>query len=370
MFDRSDLAAAKEAGLLTDAQLNRLEAFITQRNDPAAAGHSESLRFLSNFNDVFITIGIIILAIGLTAVTAVIVGPMVGSLATGGSLAFAGAFILMPVAGAMWLLAEYFCKRRRLVLPSMALITIFVLYSGLSFGILSSGISGLNPETIESFTDAWGTLGNAGVATFVGGLVAAVLAFWRFRLPFSLLLIALSAAAAAHTFFAFFGNIGDVIGGFSFFAIGLLTLSAAIFFDAKDPKRVTRNSDHAFWLHVAAAPQLIWGLRSLVTGSGLTMPDMMEAVLIVGILVLIGIISLALDRRALIVSGLLTFAMALGRIVEATGGGEQTTLITTTVLLGTGIILLGGGWRTARRNVLRVLPNIPLTDRLFPSESV
>lgn len=369
MFDRSDLTAAKDAGLLTDEQQAQLDAFLTQRTDPAAAGRSENLRFLSNFNDVFISIGIVILAIGLTAVTAVIATPFLGSMVTGGTLAFAGALILMPVAAIMWLLAEYFCKRRRLVLPSMVLITIFVLYAGLSIGIIASGISGLNPETVESFTDAWGTLGNAGLATFVGGLIAGCLAFWRFRLPFTLLLIALSAAAATHTFFAFFGNIGNVIGGVSFFIIGLLTLAAAIFFDAKDPKRVTRNADHAFWLHVAAAPQLIWGLRSLITGSGLVMPSMLEAIFIVVILVLISIVSLALDRRALIVSGLLTFAMALGRIVEATGGGQRDTLIITTLLLGTGIILLGGGWRTARRFVLRILPSTPITRRIFPPEA-
>jgi hypothetical protein len=52
-----------------------------------------------------------------------------------------------------------------------------------------------------------------------------------------------------------------MLGGAVTLAVGVGTLVAAILFDMKDPTRSTRNSDHAFWLHMAAAPQIIFGVR-------------------------------------------------------------------------------------------------------------
>jgi hypothetical protein len=371
MFDRTDLKAAEEAGVLSRTQAQRLEAFLNQRADPAAAGQSENLRFLSNFNDIFITIGIVILAMGLTALTSLMFGGSAITMATKGQAGWFVALILAPVAALMWLMAEYFSRRRRLVLPSMALVLIFTIYSGLSFGAVMSGINGLTPETIENISSPfqlWTVFGNTGIAAFCGSFVAAVLAFWRFRLPFTLLLIALLAAGAFYTFTGFFGDIGLLLGGMGFIAVGVITLIIAIWFDAKDPQRLTRSADHAFWLHVAAAPQIIWGLRSMITGSGFAMPGQAEAFLIIITLVAISILSVALDRRALIAAGLVTLAMALGTIVESFGGGVTETSVITLLLLGTSIVLLGGGWRTARKLVLSILPSTPFTQRIFPPE--
>jgi hypothetical protein len=38
-------------------------------------------------------------------------------------------------------------------------------------------------------------------------------------------------------------------------------------------------------------------------------------------------------------------------------------------LLGTGIILLGGGWHTARRRVLGFVPKTGIASRIFPPEA-
>lgn len=371
MFDRSEIRAAVEAGILTRDQASRLEAFLASRADPVAKTASatdENLRFLNNFNDIFITIGIVILAMGLTAVTGLFFGPKFWSMVTGGNVGAFGAIILMPVAGVMWLLAEYFGRRRRMLLPTMAAITVFSLYSGLSFGMLASGITGANAETITSFTQAWDTLGNTGMSTFIGAGLAAGLAWLRFRLPFCMFLIAVSAAAAAYTFAGFFGHAGLILGGVLSVMIGLATLTAAIWFDQKDPGRITRLSDNAFWLHVAAAPQIILGLRGVIMGTPNDTPSTPEALLLLACLAALGILSLALNRRALVVSSLLSFWLALGQVVEAVGGGGSTTFILTTLLIGTGVIALGGGWHTARRWVLGWLPKSGLAGRIFPPE--
>ena len=58
MFDKTDIRAAVEAGAISDEGAKRFEAFLKARNDPDRMLDPENLRFLSNFNDVFLTIGI------------------------------------------------------------------------------------------------------------------------------------------------------------------------------------------------------------------------------------------------------------------------------------------------------------------------
>ncbi|HEY7798414.1 MAG TPA: hypothetical protein VIA80_06600, partial [Hyphomonadaceae bacterium] len=79
-------------------------------------------------------------------------------------------------------------------------------------------------------------------------------------------------------------------------------------------------------------------------------------------------ISLALNRRALIVSGLVSFATALFVLVNQVGGGGLNTLMLTALIVGGAIVLLGGGWRTARRFVLKLVPPTGITGRIFPPE--
>jgi hypothetical protein len=150
--------------------------------------------------------------------------------------------------------------------------------------------------------------------------------------------------------------------------VGLATLAAAIGFDMKDPSRSTRSSDHAFWLHMAAAPQIIFGVRGLLLGSGFAPASMAEASMMLFVLLAFALLSLALNRRALIVSGLVTFAATLWVLVNEFGGGGVNTLMLTALIIGGAIVLLGGGWRTARRGLLKVIPQEGTLGRIFPPE--
>jgi hypothetical protein len=359
MFDRADLKAAEAAGILSRDQLSRLEAFLAARADPArpAGGDSESLRFLNNFNDIFITIGIVILAIGLTAVAGLVF-----------QAAFGGALMLGVVAAGMWLLAEYFGKRRRMLLPTMALIAIFTLYTGLAIGLIVSGVAEMAANPASTLFGAAANLDDASVGTFIGGAAAAALAWWRFRLPFALFLVALSIAGAVYTATGLNGDVSLLVGGLLSLVIGLATLAVAIWFDSQDTGRITRKADYAFWLHMAAAPQIILGVRGLVTGNPFGTPAGIEAVILLVCLMLLGVLSIGLNRRALIISGLVAVWLSLDSIVSSAGGSGSTTFIATALILGTSIVLLGGGWHTARRFVLRLLPRGGFFARIFPPE--
>ena len=78
MFDKTDIRAAVEAGAISDEGAKRFEAFLKARNDPERMLDPENLRFLSNFNDVFLTIGIVVLMTGLGFLSAIAVTNMLG----------------------------------------------------------------------------------------------------------------------------------------------------------------------------------------------------------------------------------------------------------------------------------------------------
>ena len=106
----------------------------------------------------------------------------------------------------------------------------------------------------------------------------------------------------------------------------------------------------------------------MIMGAPNATPSTPEAMLLLASLIGLGLLSLGLNRRALVVSSLLSFWLALGQVVDAVGGGGSTSFIATTLLLGTGIILLGGGWHTARRWMLGWVPKTGIAARIFPPE--
>lgn len=381
MFDKTDIRAAIEAGALSDESAKRLEAFLKARNDPDRMLDPENLRFLSNFNDVFLTIGIVILMVGLGALSGIAVANILGFsvMMEPGSIAEARAMadkvrlatILapVPVVVGAWLLAEYFCGKRRLLLPSMALSVAIVWGSA----IIAAGLSSFMIDPVASAmrnneVDFWGAMFGVGYAGFFGAAAAAAAIFLRFRLPFSLFLLAGMTAGLFYTAVAQLAGIGQVGSGLAMLVAGVGTLAAAIAFDMKDPTRSTRSSDCAFWLHMAAAPQIILGMRGLLIGSGFAPASMTDATVMLLVLIAFAVLSLALNRRALIVSGLVTFATSLGVLVSQMGGNGVNTLMLTALIIGGAIVLLGGGWRTARRVVLKVFPQQGTLGRIFPPE--
>lgn len=374
MYDKTDLRAAIEAGAISDESAKRLESFLKARNDPDRMLDPENLRFLSNFNDVFLTIGIVILMVGLGFLSGISVFNLVGprlidpeNIAQAAALANSMKLVVIltpiPVLVGAWLLAEYFCGKRRLLLPSMALSGIIVwAAAAVALGLFAP------VDQSESYANPWSMLFGMSYAGFVGGVIAAAAIFWRFRLPFSLFLLAGGVAGLFYTAVAQLAGIGQVGSGLAMLTIGVGTLAAAIAFDMKDPTRSTRSSDCAFWLHMAAAPQIILGMRGLLLGSGFAPASMTDATVMLIVLLAFALMSLALNRRALIVSGLVTFATSLWFLVNEFGGGGVNTLMLTALIIGGAIVLLGGGWRTARRAILKFFPQQGTLGRIFPPE--
>lgn len=372
MFDRAGLRAAVGANVITADQASRLEAFLISRmdGDETPVAGQENLRFLANFNDIFITLGLIILFIGLTTFVSMIATPSVAS----GSI-LSGIIAALVIGGAAWAMLEYFAGRRRLLLPSMALTLMFCMFMMLGltalYGRMVVGadfMATFDPDDMIQLT------GNMGIVAFLSSLLAAGLVFLRFRLPFSLAVMAISLSAAVYTFLSLYGGLGLILGGTAFLLLGVLTFVAAVLFDMQDPERIRKPSDHAFWLHLAAAPQIIWGVSTIVTGSNILAgstsgtDNATQSLVLLGVLIVIGILSLAINRRALIAASLATFIFGLSFVLSEAGLDASNIFIMVTIIIGSGVVLLGAGWKTARRAVLVFFPKGGTWNRVFPAE--
>jgi hypothetical protein len=148
--------------------------------------------------------------------------------------------------------------------------------------------------------------------------------------------------------------------------LGLATFLFAMRWDASDPRRETRRSDVAFWLHLLAAPLMvhpIFTLLGLTTGAATTL----DAVIVVLLYVALGMVALAIDRRALLVSALAYVLYALNSLFQ-TYGVVELNFALTALVIGSALLLLSAFWTSARRAVVRPLPDglktrLPVLDR-------
>jgi len=137
MADRSDLEAAASAGVINAEQVGPLHDFLASRGASlrAAPGGEEDLRFIRNFHDVFLAIGIILFAIGL----AVAIGTYVAGADTANEGAGLTGLLAAGSAAIMWGLGEIFARRRRLFLPAIAIVIALTLFSILAAAALYIG---------------------------------------------------------------------------------------------------------------------------------------------------------------------------------------------------------------------------------------
>ena len=356
MYSDSDLEAAVAAGALTPEAANALRNYVSgARATPAV--DEEHFRLLTGFNDIFVAIAAAILLFALAWI-----GSSFGMRIEGdGPSPLSGAL----VAGAAWGLAEFFTRKRRMALPSILLLLAFI------GGVLSMTGFGLflivGEEALENNERTAALLAAVAAAVAAG---AAWLHWRRFRVPIT---IAAGAAAVVGVALALIASavgptesLDDILLGFAL-VMGIGVFLFAMWWDSSDPRRETRRSDVAFWLHLLSAPLIvhpIFTLLGLTDGSATTG----EAIIVLLVYVAFGVTALAIDRRALLVSALAYVLWALTDLFERFGAVELSFALTAFVI-GSALLLLSAFWHNARRGVVRTLPanlqsRLPVTDRV------
>ncbi len=370
MYSESDLESAVAGGALSAEQAAAFRDFVAAgRHVPAV--DEEHFRLLTGFNDIFVAIAatILLVAVGWIGQT---IPPRIDG--DGPSL-FAGLF----VAAAAWPLAEFFTRKRRMALPSILLLLAFV--GGIFFTALAGSVTLIGADRFDNNGQAVALVMAFAAAVAGGGAYA----HWRrFHVP-------VTVAAGATTGVALvLGLIASAMVGtgdnLSFeqeqrietaMLVAALVLGIGVFllamrWDGSDPKRETRRSDVAFWLHLLAAPLIVHPIFSLL---GLNEGHVSAggAATAVLLYVVLGLVALAVDRRALLVSALAYVLYALNSLFETYGVVELNVALTA-LIIGSALLLLSAFWTNARRAVVTPLPDglklrLPVLDRGVPAVS-
>jgi hypothetical protein len=359
MYSQNDLDEAVAAGALSADSANALRAFVDQQRATPAVDE-EQFRLITGFNDIFVSIAaaILLFAVGF-------IGQTIGR-ATGTTLELDGPSPLGPlsVAATAWGLALFFTAKRRMALPSILLLLAFVggvfATAALTVGVLVGAAFFENNEQMVFIVMA--------VAAAIAA--AGAYAHWkRFRVPIT---IAAGAAAVAGLAAALVASAlpdtpdrYDILMGLTLL-LGVGMFLFAMRWDSSDPARVTRRSDVAFWLHLLAAPMIVHPIFTLL-GLRDNSATVAEGLAVIVLYVVLGLMALAIDRRALLVSALAYVLFALKQLFDQFGAVELNVALTALVI-GSALLLLSAFWHQARAMVVRPLPDslkarLPLIDR-------
>lgn len=340
MYSEQDLRDAVAGGAISAEAAEALRGHVAQiRRMPTT--DEENFRLVNSFNDIFVSIAAVLLLVAMAGIGSAIVSGLAGAL----------------VAGAAWMLSEFFTKRRRMALPSIILLLAFV------GGVVAAPIEILADS---GFNGSERTGGLLIAASFVAGAIAAWVHWKRFMVPITI--AALCATAAAAVIATIVSAIGpdmatpDLVVLPLVFAAGLTIFAFAMRWDISDLTRQTRRSDVAFWLHLLAAPMIAHPLFHWlgITDGGTVGTG--GALLVLAVYLLFGMVALAVDRRALLVSALAYVLFALTELFGEFGMVELSVALTALVI-GSALLMLSAFWPAIRGVVVDRLPG-GLRDRL------
>ncbi len=334
-------------------------------DEPVRSQDDENLKFIGGFGDIFVTIGLA-LFLGALAYFSGKAGEFLGSLKTGGEAACS------VTAGATWFLAEYFTRKRRMALPSIVMLLVFIVCCLTLFAILFIGgkddsVSRIVDESLKN-TDAgiaqrWIVFGRVFAACVATALLAAIY-YWRFRVPIAVAgAVAVLAGVVIALIFTVSPEFAKQYTRYVILLYGLGVFALAMHFDMSDTLRRTRRTDIAFWLHLLAAPLIVHPmLNPVVLGQTLTGE---QAVSIIAVFLALGCVAIVIDRRAVLVSSLTYAGISFATLVKGIGlkGFVSESVPLTMLTLGGFILLISIGWHPIRRQVLSWLPPA-LTRRL------
>lgn len=335
MYSENDLQSAVSAGAISHEAAEALRAHAAgMRSAPVA--DEEHFRLLTGFNDIFVTIAAVLLLVACAGIGDATAPGVAGLL----------------VAGAAWGLAEFFTRQRRMALPSIVLLLAFV------GGVAAIPINIL-AEANSNLPDRTSALIGAGIGVLAAG--AAWLHWRRFMVPITVAagtaaLVAMAIALFAASFPALFkGDNGEQMLLPLLFVGGLAVFTLAMRWDMSDARRETRRSDVAFWLHLLAAPMIA---HPLFAWLGVADGENIGAGAAMGVLaiyVLLGVVALAVDRRALLVSALAYVLIALTWLFDQFGMVELNVALTG-LIIGSALLTLSAFWSPIRAAVVRQMP--------------
>ncbi|CAC9970548.1 hypothetical protein [uncultured Gammaproteobacteria bacterium] len=322
MYSEEDLNNAVKQDIFKQSSVDNFRQFIDKSKSTNRVDE-ENFKLIGSFNDIFVVIACLMLLFS-SAWVLNSIQPHSGN-------------IVFPIIA--WGLSEFFVRKRKMSLPAIVLLIAFI--GGIYYLCMSLLNDTLNMSTAIAITATVSTLG-------------AYLHWLRFKVPITI-------AAGSVSFIGFLtalslsifpAMIDYLLSILLFFGIIIFILAMA--WDYADMERVTYKSDVAFWLHLTAAPLIIHPIFSMI---GLLEGNNSISSMVIAIVLYIfmSLISIAIDRRAFMVSSLAYVLYAISNILE-TYGDISYSFALTGVLIGTTLLLLSAYWHQTRSVLLNLLP--------------
>ncbi len=370
MLTSSHLDRAVAQAIITNEQASALrklarsvqEFEISSEIDFSVSSQDEPFRLLKGFRDFFIAIGIIILAIGLSMLVEVsftlVFDQKIGR-DHPDPISWSALVVLLVLVATSIVISEWVTKNQRLPLSSLVLTIVFAVWTGLLASTTSYFVArsfGFGAENIEGISSI---LPFAGV---IGAILALIVYYRRYRLPFVLFPLALAAVFAVSLFYGLFFDLenNSVATRILMGICGLGVLIAAMLFDVKDKFRVTRLSECAFWLHLLAAPLIV---HSILYDS---FDGRYSSMVILFVVMILAVFALIIDRRAMLVSALIYLGYSLFSIIKDISFFGEFNNSVSFVILGIFVLGLGLGWSQIRYFFVSHLVWHSLREKLPP----
>lgn len=303
MLTEHQLEQAVTQGIISQEQRQALLALGQKKSH---GGDEEQLRFVRGFGDIFIALGIVLVAISFNF--------------TG----IDGYYYAIPVL-AFVITAEWLVRVRKLALPGIAILLCIIYFVNAFFSL-----SGQE----KSFSN-------------LGLITATSLAFYlRYKMPFSLL----PATASIIALLVYQIGIDILNQPYLLSMMGLCVFIIAMVFDSRDTQRQNYLSDSAFWLHLIAAPLIAHGVMIVIV---LAEPGSLVAIyrnpMIIGFFVLFFLIALFVDRRALLISSTAYAIYAITQLAKGQFADMQSMIAFVFMAFGVFVVLFGTYWYWARK---------------------
>ena len=346
-FSVDDVRAAVGAGIMDEKQASGLIALAQTRNDTRGVlpDEDEPFEFFRGFSEIFVTVGLVLLMGGLV-----------------GAFSVVGESVLISVFGAVIcvIFARYFTLRRRMSLPSIGLAAAFAGFWAITAAMLiDTGNDGLTSLIIS-----------------LSGMIAMSLYFRTFKLPFSMFVCGVFGLVACFSLASiisgneiwdgdFWESLFDLSNnsgfGFASLIFGILSFVGGMYFDLKDPNRLSRYSATGFWLHLLAAPALV----NTVAFSPYNMGSSLGYLLTAIALAVISVLALVIDRRSFLTAGIIYFAILIGLALKEGIGGDLVPVFAT-LIVGAFVTALGTWWVQIRARLMDAMPDFAGKNRLPP----
>lgn len=320
MYTDEDLDTAVAEGVFTRESVSNFRKQISSlKNTPAV--DEENFKLISGFNDIYVVIACLLLLIS----------------SSWALRAFNETLAALALPLISWGLAEFFVLKRKMALPAIVLLLSFV-----------GGVFALGLHLFQALSDA------SIIAASALSVVVTFVHWQRFKVPITIAVgVAAVIAFVISSVITIAPNLEAWVSTMVFIS-GVIAFIFAMYWDASDRTRTSHHSDVAFWLHLISAPLIVHPVFSnlgLLTGN----ETLYGIIIIVALYLVMTLISIAVDRRAFMVSSLAYVLYALSKFLETFGSIDYGFAITGTII-GSALLLLSAFWHPARIKLLNILP--------------